>query len=120
MIAGDNNSDPIDGDSVPDAIQQLLDSRRLIDTKPSSRGAVEAARTQGGANLNHGTNPRYDTGDFNDNAPGNLRVDYVLPSHGLIPLHSEVFWPVASSPLARLNDTSDHHLVGLTLLVSGW
>ncbi|RSM84295.1 endonuclease/exonuclease/phosphatase family protein [Kibdelosporangium aridum] len=119
VIAGDNNSDPADGDSVPGAIQQLLDSRRLIDTKPSSRGAVEAAETQGGANLKHRTNPRYDTGDFNDNAPGNLRVDYVLPSYGLIPLHSEVFWPVASSPLARLNDTSDHHLVGLTLLVLG-
>ncbi|WP_173124756.1 endonuclease/exonuclease/phosphatase family protein [Kibdelosporangium persicum] len=116
VIAGDYNSDPVDGDSVPGAIQQLLDSRRLIDLKPGSRGAVEAARTQGGANLTHGADPRHDTGDFNDNAPGNLRVDYVLPSYGLIPLHSEVFWPVAGSPLARLNDTSDHHLVGVTLL----
>jgi hypothetical protein len=120
VIAGDNNSDPVDGDSVPGAIQQLLNSHRVIDMKPSSKGAVEAAQTQGGANLTHKGNPRYDTGDFNDNAPGNLRVDYVLPSHGLIPLHSEVFWPVANSPLARLNDTSDHHLVGLSLLVLGW
>nr|CEL12689.1 Glycerophosphoryl diester phosphodiesterase [Kibdelosporangium sp. MJ126-NF4]CTQ93553.1 Glycerophosphoryl diester phosphodiesterase (EC 3.1.4.46) [Kibdelosporangium sp. MJ126-NF4] len=119
VIAGDQNSDPLDGDSAPGAITQILDSRRVVDTKPASRGAVEAAKAQGGANLTHRADPRYDTGDFNDNAPGNLRVDYVLPSHGLIPLHAEVFWPVTGSPLARLNDTSDHHLVGLTLLVWG-
>lgn len=120
VIAGDQNSDPVDSDSVPGAIRQILDSRRVADLKPGSRGAVEAAKTQGGANLTQRGNPRYDTGDFNDKAPGNLRVDYVLPSHGLIPLHSEVFWPVDGSPLARLNDASDHHLVGLTLLVLGW
>jgi hypothetical protein len=117
VIAGDHNSDPIDGDSVPGAIQQLLNSPRLIDMKPGSIGALRASQEQGGANLTQHGNPWFDTGDFNDKSPGNLRVDYVLPSRGLIPLHSEVYWPPTGSPLARLNDTTDHHLVGLTLLV---
>ena len=81
VIMGDQNADPLDGDSVGQAINQLLDSRWIRDPKPTSAGAVEAARLQGGANLTHRGNPAYDTADFNDNpAPGNLRADYVLPS----------------------------------------
>ena len=30
VIAGDQNSDPLDGDSIPGAIQQLLDHRRIV------------------------------------------------------------------------------------------
>jgi hypothetical protein len=80
---------------------------------------VLASREQGGANLTQRGNPWFDTADFTDQAPGNLRVDYVLPSRGLVPLYGSVFWPASNSPLARLNDTSDHHLVWLTLLVTG-
>jgi hypothetical protein len=119
VIAGDNNSDPLDGDSVPGAIQQLLYAPRVIDPMPGSIGGYRAAREQGGANLTHRSNPFFDTADFADAAPGNLRADYVLPSHGLIPLHGEVFWPVSDSPLARLNDASDHHFVRQDILVPG-
>ena len=43
VIAGDQNSDPLDGDSIPGAIQQLLDHPRINDRDtPSSEGAVEA------------------------------------------------------------------------------
>src|SRR5829696_5805056 len=51
VIAGDQNSDPLDGDSIPGAIQQLIE-HPLIDTKvtPQSAGAVEASLLQGGAN----------------------------------------------------------------------
>ena len=43
VIAGDQNSDPLDGDSIPGAIQQLLDNPRINDgNAPSSSGAVEA------------------------------------------------------------------------------
>ena len=81
VIMGDQNADPLDGDSVAAAINQLLDSRWITDPRPTSAGAVEAARLQGGANLTHRGDPAYDTADFNDNpAPGNLRADYVLPS----------------------------------------
>jgi len=117
VVAGDNNSDPVDGDSVSSGITQLLDAPRVIDPHPGSVGGLLAAREQGGANAGQRGNPYFDTADFNDEAPGNLRVDYVLPSHGLVPLSSAVFWPASGSSLARLNDASDHHLVRLDVLV---
>ena len=43
------------------------------------RGGPEAAVLQGGANPTHESDPAFDTADFADNAPGNLRADYVLP-----------------------------------------
>ena len=117
VIAGDQNSDPLDGDSVPGAIQQLLEHPR-INTRvtPDSRGAVEASRLQGGANLTHRSNPRFDTADFADGAPGNLRADYVLPSKQLKIRDAGVFWPVQGAPGSELTGvfpfpSSDHRLV---------
>jgi hypothetical protein len=124
VIAGDQNSDPLDGDSVPGAIQQLLDHPRVNGKfTPSSEGAVEAAALQGGANANHRSDPRFDTADFLDNpAPGNLRADYVLPSKQLRIADGGVFWPVQSDPLSRLTGTfpfpsSDHRLVWVDVRV---
>ena len=117
VIMGDQNSDPSDGDSVDGAIDQLLDAPRVQDPEPSSAGATEAALLQGGANTSQVGNPAYDTADFNDNpAPGNLRVDYVLPSRGLRIRGAAVFWPERADPLSRLTGvfpfpTSDHRLV---------
>ena len=116
VVAGDNNSDPLDGDSVPGAIDQLLHAPRVIETRPGSQGGVLAAQTQGGANTTQRGNPYFDTADFNDTAPGNLRVDYVLPSKGLLPLRGAVYWP--TDELSRLNDASDHHLVWEDILVT--
>jgi hypothetical protein len=116
VVAGDNNSDPLDGDSVPGAIDQLLDAPRVIETRPGSRGGVLAAQEQGGANATQEGNPYFDTADFNDTAPGNLRVDYVLPSKGLAPVHASVYWPTGE--LGRLNDASDHHLVAVDIFIS--
>ncbi|MCI2418711.1 endonuclease/exonuclease/phosphatase family protein [Saccharopolyspora sp. K220] len=115
VIAGDQNSDPLDGDST--GARQILGAPRVLDPLPGSAGAVEASRTQGGANENHRGIPYFDTADFNDEAPGNIRVDYVLPSAPLIPLRAGVFWPTSDDELARLNDTSDHHLVWTDLLL---
>lgn len=124
VIMGDLNSDPVDGDSVPGAIQQLLLNKRIIDPMPASDGAPEAAQRQGGANLTHRGDPAYDTADFNDNpAPGNLRVDYVLPSRkGLLWTQAGVFWPRADDPLYRLVGdypfpASDHRLVWVDVRV---
>jgi hypothetical protein len=124
VIAGDQNSDPLDGDSIAGAAQQLLD-HRWINARftPSSAGAAEASVLQGGANTTHRTNPAQDTADFADTpGPGNLRADYVLPSFGLDVRGGGVFWPVASDPLSRLTGTfpfpsSDHRLVWLDLHV---
>lgn len=124
VILGDYNSDPLDGDSFPGAIDQLLDHPRVRDPLPASEGAVEATELQGRANLEHGSDPRYDTADFTDDAPGNLRVDYVLPSKNLPVTDAAVFWPRAGEPGSELTGTypfptSDHRLVRVDLRVPG-
>ncbi|MBW3666407.1 MAG: endonuclease/exonuclease/phosphatase family protein [Actinobacteria bacterium] len=123
VIAGDQNSDPFDGDSIPGAIQQLLD-HPLVNTKvtPSSLGAVEQAELQGGANDSHEGDPAHDTADFNDFAPGNLRVDYVLPRKTLQIADARVFWPPTTDPLFDLVGifpfpSSDHRLVWVDVTV---
>ncbi len=125
VIAGDQNSDPKDGDSIPGAIQQLTE-HPLVDTSftPSSEGAVEAAARQGRANNTHKSDPKFDTADFADGAPGNLRADYVLPRVGQGIRSGAVFWPLPSDPLVRLTGefpfpSSDHRLVWLDVRVPG-
>jgi 3-phytase len=117
VIAGDQNSDPLDGDSIPGAIQQLLDHPK-VNTKvtPSSPGGPEQADLQGGANDTHLSDPAFDTADFNDAAPGNLRADYVLPRKNMKITDAGVFWPLSTDPLFPLVGTfpfpsSDHRLV---------
>jgi 3-phytase len=108
VIAGDQNSDPLDGDSIPGSIQQLLE-HPLVNAKltPSSAGAVEAAALQGGANATHRSDPQFDTADFADGAPGNLHADYVLPRKTLQLVDAGVFWPLQSDPLFRLTGVFD-------------
>jgi hypothetical protein len=102
VIAGDFNADPNDGDSYDDAIRQLLNDPLVNAAQtPTSEGGVEAATwpgNNGPANENHVTEPRFDTADFNDAAPGNLRVDYVLPSANLTIEGGGVFWPTSGDP----------------------
>ncbi|MDQ4076489.1 MAG: endonuclease/exonuclease/phosphatase family protein [Chloroflexota bacterium] len=117
MVMGDLNADPFDGDSVDGAIEQLLLHPRVnTSMTPSSAGAVEQAFLQGGANLQHEGDPSFDTADFADDDPGNLRVDYVLPSEDLDFANAEVFWPRSDDPYFYLVGTfpfpsSDHRLV---------
>ena len=122
VILGDLNSDPVDGDSWPGAIEQLLRHPRVQDPKPTSDGAVEAAETQGGANAGHGGEARYDTADFAAPTPGHLRVDYVLPARELQIASSAVYWPRQGAPGRELTGsppfpTSDHRLVRVDLQV---
>jgi Endonuclease/Exonuclease/phosphatase family len=125
VIAGDQNSDPLDGDSIPGSAQLLLE-HPLINTKvtPDSEGAVEQAAVQGGANLTHAGDPRFDTADFSDVAPGNLRADYVLPRRNMPIVDAEVFWPTSDDPLFPLVGTfpfpsSDHRLVWVDVRIPG-
>jgi hypothetical protein len=125
VIAGDQNSDPLDGDSIPGSAQLLLE-HPLVNTKltPSSEGAVEASILQGRANTTHRSDPAFDTADFSDSAPGNLRADYVLPRKNLKMQDAAVFWPLQSDPLFRLTGvfpfpSSDHRLVWVDVLVPG-
>lgn len=124
VIMGDQNADPFDGGSLPGAIQQLLDNP-LVNTSvtPASEGGSEQAELQGEANTTHASNPAFDTADFSDalpNGPGNLRVDYVLPSEDLRITDAAVFWPESDDPQFPLVGTfpfpsSDHRLVSADL-----
>jgi hypothetical protein len=121
VIAGDLNSDPCDGDSVPGAAQQVLDHPLVQDPLPTSEGAVEQTFLQGQVNLEHCNPPEYDTADFNSAGPGNLRVDYVLPRKGLRVSGGEVFWPTSDTDVfQRLIGTfpfpgTDHRMVHVDL-----
>jgi hypothetical protein len=99
---------------------------RIQDPRPESAGG--AAAHSGGANASHRGPAAQDTADWRDDpGPGNMRVDYVLPSIGLEVTGSGVFWPLAVSPLARLiaKDptggrrpvSSDHRLVWVDIVV---
>lgn len=121
-IFGDLNADPADGDGVNSEIAALLADPMLQDPQPKSAGAAEATRAQGGENARHRGDPALDTADWKDagrRAPGNLRVDYVLPSAGLTVLGSGVFWPQTGgdgAALVRADEKrrpvgSDHRLV---------
>ena len=121
VIVGDLNSDPVDGDSVAGATDQLLTTNGIQDPAPASAGAVEAAAAQGSVNQSHTGVPALDTADFADDAAGNLRVDYVLPSNSLDVLAADVFWPNVDDELARLvtidpSASSDHRLVWVDLV----
>ncbi|MDA0567068.1 endonuclease/exonuclease/phosphatase family protein [Streptomonospora sp. S1-112] len=115
VIAGDLNADPNDGDGHPRAVRQLLEHRRVNGgLLPASEGGPLAAQAQGGANTGHTGDPAHDTADFGDvPGPGNLRVDYVLPSRGLPVRGTGVFWPAPGEPGAEAAGASDHHLVWL-------
>ena len=118
VIAGDMNADPIDGDSLNSAIDLLL-KHPLINNKPipKSEGAVEAAKIQAGRNTEHKSDPAYDTGDFNDESVGNMRIDYVLPSKTLPVKASGVFWPKRDQPGSEAAAASDHRLVWIDLVL---
>ena len=134
VIAGDQNSDPFDGDSVPGSIQQLLE-HPLVNTKVTSysEGGPEQAESQGNANTLHLGDPAFDTADFFDGfppppfggAPGNLRADYVLPRKQLRIVDAGVFWPLESDPFFSLVGTfpfpsSDHRLVWVDVTVPSY
>lgn len=88
VVLGDLNADPEEGDSVPGAIQQLLDHERID-------SSVVPARPNGATHT----------------ATFGLRVDYVLPSANMTPEEAGIFWPDTRDPLARLLRASDHRLV---------
>jgi 3-phytase/alkaline phosphatase D len=117
VIAGDQNADPFDGDAFTlngvRAIDQLL-LDPLVNTSfsPESQGGPQQAALQGLSNANHGGNPAFDTADFADGSPGNLRADYVLPSTGLVIEDGGVFWPQNDDPLFPLVGTFTSSLPG--------
>lgn len=121
VIVGDMNADPNDGDATANPIVRLLESSMVNNRiTPVSIGAAGAALRQGGANVNHRSAADFDTADFADSNPGNLRTDYVLPARHMTIQSAGVFWPNSDDPLFRLVGnypfpSSDHRLVWLDL-----
>ena len=120
VIMGDQNADPVAGDSFGSAINQFLNNPVVDDSFPQTSSGGEGA-----------TSGVLATADFG------LRADYVLPSiAGLnieMPscdiadpgLSCGIFWPRVGDPLRALTgncsgsgpscDSSDHRLVWLDL-----
>jgi len=98
VIAGDQNCDPNDGDSVEGSIEALLDHPEVnTSVTPSSEGAVEASLLQGGANLTHIGDPAHDTADFNDN-----KLDDIAEVQGEVASSAQrPFLPPSFSPFSN-------------------
>lgn len=92
VIVGDLNSDPATGDSRQQAIRMLLAHHRVQDPHPTWAGDTNVA-----------------TADFG--RTGQMRVDYVLPSHDLTVTAAHVFWPMDADRGANWLSASDHRLV---------
>jgi hypothetical protein len=101
VIAGDANLDPLDGDGRGAAMRALLSHKRVIDPLPASPESAERAARDGGVNAMQAGDPALDTADWPDDpgGPGNLRVDYVLPSVDWRVLDTGILWPPPDSGL---------------------
>ena len=111
VIVGDLNTDPVDGDSLHEAIKGLLGHARVQDVVQESLGAVAAATKEGGANAQHRGEAARDTANFSDARVGNLRVDYALPSKNMSVIEGGVYWPAPESEEAAIAQASDHRMV---------
>ncbi len=114
VILGDLNADPMDGEGAKTAIRALLAHPLINDVQPQSNGAKAASSRQGGPNTTHSTDPGLDTVDWDETrVPGNMRVDYVLPSADLKVLGAGVFWPAPGEEgfdlVGSNGDVGSHH-----------
>jgi hypothetical protein len=114
IVAGTLNADPRDGERRAGALLPLLASTHLVDPLPSSQGGRIAGDADSGANDGHLGDPALDTVDWPDagkGAPGNLRVDYILPSARFRVLGSGVHWPEPGAPGADAATRASRHRV---------
>lgn len=100
-ILGNLNVDPQDGDGDPATLAALA----AVTQDPRPRGAWQPPQT--GPNAGQRGDPALDTAEY-DRAPGNLRLDYVLPAQGLSVLASGVVWPAPDDPLAEAVRLASH------------
>ena len=90
VLMGDANLDPVDGDGRREAMAALLALPALQDPEPRAPGPADAR---------HRGDPALDTADWPEEpGPGNLRVDYVLPSADLRVVAAGLDRPGADAP----------------------
>jgi len=95
-LMGTLNVDPERGEGRRETLRDLLAHRALQDPRPT--------RADGGTA----------TADWSDPAPGDLRVDYILPSANLAVGAARVLWPDDTEPddlREAVETASDHRLV---------
>ena len=110
VIVGDLNADPVDGDSVPGAMNQLLKHSRVdASFTPASAGGKLATQRKTNPKAVGQGDPAYDTSNFGDFQ--NLRIDYALPSKGLSIKDGGVFWPAPNEPGSEAVNATDHRSV---------
>jgi 3-phytase/alkaline phosphatase D len=110
VIVGDLNADPVDGDSVSGAMNQLLRHPRIDNSfTPASVGGKLATERKKNPKVVGRGDPAHDTSQFGDFQ--NLRVDYALPSNGLQVVDGGVFWPTPNEPGAEAITATDHRCV---------
>ena len=97
MIAGDQNSDPLDGDSIPGAIQQLLEQPegQHQGDALTSLGGPEQSALQGGVNDTHLSDPAFDTADFSDFCTGQPACRLRAAEKNMKIDDAAVFWPLS-------------------------
>lgn len=120
VVLGTLNADPQDGEARPGALARLRAHPRLQDPLPQATGAAAATRVQGGVNARHSGDPARDTVDWPDTRPtdpGNLRVDYILPTRDLTVTGAGLHWPDPedAAALARAETASRHRLIWVDL-----
>lgn len=110
VLLGNPNLDIVDGEGRPEALAALI--AKAVDPQP--RGAWQPP--QQGVNASQRGDPSLDTAVYDPSGPGNLRVDYILPSRDLTVLDSGVIWPPPDDPLAAdVEAASNHRLVWVDL-----
>ncbi len=100
-IIGNLNVDPQDGDGDPATLTALA----TVTQDPQPRGAWQPPQT--GPNTDQRGDPALDTAEY-DRAPGNLRLDYILPAQGLSVVASGIIWPAPDDPLAEQVTLASH------------
>ena len=99
VILGDQNADPLDGDSVAEAIDQLLDHPRITDPQPTSPARPRRRRCRAAPTSTPPGRPRARHGRLR-RQPGagqparRLRAAVEGPARA----DAGVFWPVAGRP----------------------
>lgn len=123
VLAGTANIDPEKGEGRREALQALLADPRLTDPRPGSPGGAAAGDGRQGGDVSQEGDGRLagdrslDTVDWREPVPGNLRVDYVLPSSELRVAGAGVLWPEPEAPLAEsVAAASRHRFVWVDIL----
>ena len=92
VLLANTNLDPFDGEGHNEVMRQLLAHPKLQDPTPASPGG------QASANPRHRGPAQLDTVDWPDPRPGNLRVNYILPSRDFALNNGRVHWPTKDFP----------------------